>query len=273
MRIGEFARLANASVRAVRFYDQTGLLSASDVDANTGYREYDVQQLTRMREIRALQELGFSLREIRELLSADLPQPELRHRMEKRRWAIRRQIRQDMSRLERIEEHLRGLARRGATCSPITLQTSPEAWVVSLRAKLQSYDEADEMFAELEHKVPGHLLTARRSAFWHRCDSSGGPIDCEVVRFMKKPISAIRGLNVYQLPRATVASILHCGTDDSLGESYKQLTRWMALSEFRLRGPKREIYWVEPPSRSDRESVTEIQFPVTRVSARRHQVA
>src|ERR1043166_6381844 len=121
MRIGGFGRLANASVRAVRFYDQTGLLRASDVDVDTGYREYDIHQLARIRQIRALQELGFSLREIREFVRADLPPAEVRNRMEERRSAIKRQIRQDVSRLERIEEHLRVLTLSGPTSSLISL--------------------------------------------------------------------------------------------------------------------------------------------------------
>jgi DNA-binding transcriptional MerR regulator len=273
MRIGDFARLANVSVRAVRFYDHTGLLRAAGVDAETGYRQYHPQQITRLRQIRAFQELGFSLHEIRELLRADLPAAEARTRIEERKFQIKRQLRADLSRLERIERHLRDWPSCASLHSRITLQEAGEAWVVSLRARLRSYDQAEEMFQELERKIPEHLLTANRTAFWHSCESSGGTIDCEALRYVKRPLSPPLGLKVYQLPATTVASLFHCGGDASISESYGQMNRWLASSNLQLRGAKREVYWVERDFKNREQSVTEIQFPVARVSARRHRAA
>lgn len=273
MRIGDFARLANVSVRAVRFYDQSGLLRASRVDAETGYRDYHPEQIGRLRQIRAFQDLGFSLREIRELLCADLPAAEVRARIAERKFQLKRRLREDLSRLERIDQLLHDWSSCASSHSAITLQEAREAWVVSLRAKLHSYDQAEEMFQELERKVPAHLLTAKRSAFWHSCESSGGSIDCEVLRYIRRPISLARGLKVYQLPATKVASIFHCGRDASIGESYAQMNRWLASNDFQLRGAKREIYWVEPSPQNSAQSVTEIQFPVARLSARRHRAA
>ena len=273
MRIGDFARLANVSVRAVRFYDQTGLLRAVGVDAETGYRQYHPEQIGRLRQIRAFQELGFSLHEIRELLRADLPAAEARTRIEERKFQIKRQLREDLTRLERIERHLRDWPLRADVRSAITLQESDEAWVVSLRAKLRSYDQAEEMFQELERKIPEHLLTANRTALWHSCESSGGAIDCEALRYVKRPLAPPRGLKVYQLPVTTVASLFHCGDDASISQSYGQMNRWLASSNLQLRGAKREIYWAERGAKSSEQSVTEIQFPVARVSASRHRAA
>jgi effector-binding domain-containing protein len=145
---------------------------------------------------------------------------------------------------------------------------------VSLREKLQRYDEAEELFGELERKVPGHLMVAQRSAFWHACELNGGSIDCEVVRFLKQPISPSRGMRVYRLPAATVVSLFHCGSDGTIGDSYKDLNRWLGSSDFRLqRGPKREIYWLEASAKNRMQAVTEIQYPVTRVAAKRGRAA
>ena len=268
MRIGDFARLANVSVRAVRFYDQTGLLTAIDVDVRTGYRQYDIRQLYRIRQIRAFQDLGFSLKEIREILRADLPHGTVRARMHERKSQIERRIRDDVGRLKRIEIYLGGAAIASNAHSSIDLRDTNDSWVLSLRAKLQRYDQAEEMFGELERKVPPRLLTGQRVAFWHSCESTGGPIDCEVVRYVKEPVSAPRGFNSYRLPTIKVASIFHCGDDDSIGESYAALTQWLASNDFQLRGAKREVYWPDSHSKNA-QCITEIQFPVTRVPARR----
>jgi DNA-binding transcriptional MerR regulator len=56
MRIGEVARAAGVSVKAVRYYESLGLLHAGRLP--NGYREYDASQVARVREIRALGELG-----------------------------------------------------------------------------------------------------------------------------------------------------------------------------------------------------------------------
>jgi len=271
MHIGDFARLANVSVRAVRFYDLTGLLPAMGVDPETGYRHYEIRQLARLRQVRALQGLGFSLKEIRELLCADVPDSLLRARMEERKAVIQRQVRDDVSRLERIETYLcHGAAARKTA---IALHQTKEAWVVSLRAKLRRYDEADEMFLELERRVPAHLLTAPRSALWHSCESSGGAIDCEAVLYIKGSVSPARGLKVYQLPSTQVASVFHSAGDDSIGESYQALNRWLTSSDFRLYGAKREVYWPDSYSKNAALCITEIQFPVARLRTSRHKVA
>jgi DNA-binding transcriptional MerR regulator len=273
MRIGDFARLGNVSVRTLRFYDQTGLLAARQVDVNTGYRHYDVQQLTDLRQIRAFQDLGFSLSQIRNVLRRELPASQLRALMEERRSEIKRHVREDLARLARIER-LCAFGQADVFPAPITLQDTNATWIVSLREKLQRYDQAEEMFLELERKVPGHLLTAQRSAFWHACELDGGSIDCEVVRFLKQPVSLSRGMRVYRLPAATVASVFHCGRDETIGDSYKHLNSWLASSDFRLqRGPKREIYWLEPHAKNRMQAVTEIQYPVTRVAAKRGRAA
>ncbi|GAA1260278.1 MerR family transcriptional regulator [Sphaerisporangium rubeum] len=63
MRIGELAALAGTSARAVRYYEQQGLLAARR-SAN-GYREYDEGDLRVVREIRSLMAAGFSLEDVR----------------------------------------------------------------------------------------------------------------------------------------------------------------------------------------------------------------
>ncbi len=57
MRIGELSRQTGASRRAIRYYEQTGLLS-SERQAN-GYREFDETAVETVSTIRTLFELGF----------------------------------------------------------------------------------------------------------------------------------------------------------------------------------------------------------------------
>ena len=68
MRIGQLARQAGVGVETVRFYEREGLLDKPRRRAS-GYRVYTPEFIDRIRLIKEAQQLGFSLREIRELLS------------------------------------------------------------------------------------------------------------------------------------------------------------------------------------------------------------
>ncbi|GLY69285.1 hypothetical protein Atai01_59040 [Amycolatopsis taiwanensis] len=63
MRIGELARRAGTTTRALRFYESQGLLEARR-SAN-GYREYGEEDFRLVNEIQTLQAVGFSLEDTR----------------------------------------------------------------------------------------------------------------------------------------------------------------------------------------------------------------
>lgn len=269
MRIGAFARLGNVSVRALRFYDAIGLLQPLRVDPGSGFRHYNAAQIARLHQICALQDLGFSLARIREMLRRDVPPARLRELMDQRHCELSDQIRDDVARLARIELRLQTLAKNTNESSPVLVREMKETWVVSLRKKIQCYDKAEDLFREVEEKVPQRWLAGERMALWHACKRSGSAIDCEVVRYLKTPVAVPRGLRSYQLPAATIASVFHFGSDDTVSQSYDQLNRWLMQNDFRLQGAKREIYWIE----EGREPLTEIQYPVRRGVANRTAAA
>lgn len=66
--IGQLAARAGVSIDTVRYYERSGLLTPQTRLAS-GYRRYSELQVARLRFIRRAQELGFSLKDIRELLS------------------------------------------------------------------------------------------------------------------------------------------------------------------------------------------------------------
>src|SRR5262245_7656999 len=68
LKIGQLARRAGVGVETVRFYEREGLLEEPARRAS-GYREYTDAALARLRFIRRAKELGFTLREIKELLA------------------------------------------------------------------------------------------------------------------------------------------------------------------------------------------------------------
>ncbi len=68
LTIGRLAKLASVGVETVRFYERKGLLARPEKTTGTGYREYPPEAVSRLKFIRTAKELGFTLKEITELL-------------------------------------------------------------------------------------------------------------------------------------------------------------------------------------------------------------
>ena len=67
---GQFARMANVSIRTIRFYDKQNILKPSYVNPS-GARFYTDSDFARLQQILLLKYLGFSLDDIREMTIND----------------------------------------------------------------------------------------------------------------------------------------------------------------------------------------------------------
>ena len=65
-RIGEFSNLTDTSIRTLRYYDEIDLFKPKEIDLFTGYRYYSKDQIEDFNLIKTLQEVGFSLEEIKD---------------------------------------------------------------------------------------------------------------------------------------------------------------------------------------------------------------
>jgi len=71
MSIGEFARLCRLSAKALRLYDELGLLRPAQVDLASGYRWYASGQLDNARLVASLRQIGMPLAQIQLILDLD----------------------------------------------------------------------------------------------------------------------------------------------------------------------------------------------------------
>lgn len=66
MRIGQLAKAAGVHPQTLRFYEREGLLPKA-LRTHSGYRDYAKGDLERVRFVRACQEIGFTLADIRDV--------------------------------------------------------------------------------------------------------------------------------------------------------------------------------------------------------------
>lgn len=67
MQIGEVAERVGLSLRTVRYYEEVGLVTPVERSSG-GFRIYDEHAVERLKLVRDLKPLGFSLEEIREIV-------------------------------------------------------------------------------------------------------------------------------------------------------------------------------------------------------------
>jgi len=104
LTIGRAAAAAEVNVQTIRYYERRGLLAAPQRTA-AGYRQYAQDAVERLRFIKRAQDLGFSLKEIQELLA-------LRVRHGTACDAVERRTRQKIALVEQKIADLQGIRRK-----------------------------------------------------------------------------------------------------------------------------------------------------------------
>ncbi|MHC4879943.1 MAG: MerR family transcriptional regulator [Planctomycetota bacterium] len=113
LSIGQLAKRAGVGVETVRFYEREGLL-VEPQRRQSGYRQYQSDTVDRLLFIRRAKELGFTLKEIKELLS-------LRVDEEKTCADVRQQAE---AKIADIEDRIRSLQRMKRALVKVTKQCS-----------------------------------------------------------------------------------------------------------------------------------------------------
>jgi DNA-binding transcriptional MerR regulator len=107
LKVGEFSRLAQVTVKALHHYDELGLLKPASIDELTNYRYYTVEQLPRIHRIVALKDLGLSLEQIKLMLDEEMPTEQIRGMLRLKQAEARQQMREVRQQLAMIEFRLR----------------------------------------------------------------------------------------------------------------------------------------------------------------------
>jgi len=113
LSIGQLAKRAEVGVETVRFYERKGLLDEPE-RRPSGYRQYQSDTVDRLLFIRRAKELGFTLKEITELLS-------LRVDKDKTCADVRQQAE---AKIANIEERIQSLQRMKRALMKVTRQCS-----------------------------------------------------------------------------------------------------------------------------------------------------
>ena len=270
--IGKFSLITRLSPKALRLYDDRGLLVPGVKDLCTGYRYYTGAQIPLGVSIKTLCGLGFSLSEIDSLLAAKASRDTatITELFGRRRQEIRSEVR----RLQQIEAIL---ANETASLESIYMSLNeplikdvPAQRIVGKKgtgpysetiSRLMP-DLCGQLFSE-ENQKNGLKVTGPFMTLYHDCEYREKDATMECVApitgriFLSDPEMEVR-----ILPGGKMLSLIHKGSYNKLHEAWSRIGAYAAEKEYVPNGLHREVYLNDPNIVSEEELLTELQIPV-----------
>jgi DNA-binding transcriptional MerR regulator len=273
-KIGDFSKLSQVTVKALRYYDEVGLLRPVYVDDFTGYRYYSLDQLPRLNRILALKDLGFSLEQIGRMLNESLPPEQIRGMLRLKQAELQQRVQGEQARLERIEARLRQIEQEGIMTNyeVILKRVSPQL-VAGVRETIPTWEQVgptlDRNFDAVTNHVETHggTFAGPFLDIWYNKElPSDADLDVEAVAPIQSPVPETDRVKVHTLPGVeTVASTIHHGPFATLGQAHGAVMQWAEANGYKIVGPDREIYLQYKRGGDQNDYITEIQYPVARM--------
>jgi effector-binding domain-containing protein len=268
LKIGDFSKLSQISIKALRLYDQLGLLKPDQLDHFTGYRYYSASQLPRINRILALKDLGFSLDQIAQLLDDAITPTQMRQMLQLKQTELQQLIEVEQARLARVAVRLNQIEQENTMPEyEVVIKQIAPLRVAAVRDRLPNYPAIGKLCNELDEYLVQHQIKPKNyfAAIWHDAVYQESDVDGEAVVAIDAPITGNERIKVYDLPAyPQAACVIHQGSYRTLISAYTALLAWIEQTGARIVGPNREVYLQFGPEQDNESYVTEIQFPIER---------
>lgn len=209
LSIGEFARLGGVSVRMLRHYDELGLLHPARVDEWTGHRRYEVGQFAALNRMVTLNQLGFPLAQIAELLRAGVADAELRGMLRMRRAELERQVHDTRHRVAQIDARLRLIESEYAMSEQSVVVKRVEPMRIAALSGLTRFGlSVEDLFVRACDAADAASLSRTSPVGWFVPEPS---VSDDAVRVHAGFVTAVDapGLEIVDMPAVEVASVIH----------------------------------------------------------------
>ena len=267
LKIGEFSKMMQLTVKTLRHYEQRGLLMPEEVDKWTGYRYYSISQMQRLNAIRDLQRQGFTLEEIKELFDDGAQMPSVDQLTQK----IEETEQQLQLLMERRRQLLRWLDshKQKNTMEKFSIQSLPEIIVASHREVIADYSAlgalcVNKIGPEMQRlgcrcPLPGYCFTIE-----HNPEYAPNTIDieyCEQVEEMGIDSNIIQFKRLAAVPKALCMK--HVGPYERFYESYTEAFKYMEEQGYKIAGHPRTCYIDGAWNQEDPEQwLSIVQIPI-----------
>jgi DNA-binding transcriptional MerR regulator len=277
LKIGDFSKLSLVSIKALRYYDERGLLKPARVDSSTGYRFYSVSQLSRLNRILALKDLGLDLSQIAQLLDQKLTPDQIRGMLRLKQVELRQQLTEGHAQLARIEVWLLAFEQEATMPAyDVVLKKVAPLRVAQARGIAPKMEQPElgitlgRLFGEVMQAInqQGGAIAGPGITLYYDPDYCEQDIDVGACLAFTGDVRESEQVKVIELPAVeTMASVIHHGSFTTMHQAYHSLLAWIEANGYRVNGPNRELNLEFEPGGDESKFVTEIQFPVEKVEA------
>ena len=277
IKIGDFSKLANVTVKTLHHYGKLGLLKPARIDRFSGYRYYTLEQLPQLNRILALKDLGFSLEQIRLMLGDNLSVDELRGMLRLKRAELEQRLEAEQTRLTQVEMRLRQLEALGRLPQPEVVVKSVDAQtVLSARQIARTRDMMMPLQYQLKNKIETYMADhyLKPAGPWFALHEEQEyterslPVEMAVsVRSTNRMDDSSYGdVRLRHLASVeNMACVVHQDVYDDISSAYQALFAWTQANGCKATGPYREVYLRTSESGELDTGFTELQCPVERV--------
>jgi DNA-binding transcriptional MerR regulator len=275
LKIGEFSRLSQVTVKTLHHYDDIGLLVPAHVDTFTNHRFYSADQLISVHRIMALKGLGLSLEQIKLMLDEELDLQEVRGMLRLKQSEIQQRLREEQAQLAQVEFRLRMLEMEAAMPEiEVTIKDIREIHALSLRRSIRR-EHLVQLGLEFEKAQAQHNIRLVGPVGEIRYEEEFSP-EFEDVEFFwpvdsrqteNVTLESMGTLELRIIPALQTAAFMHKGVHtQSPQEALLTLQRWLVANEYRLGGTNRAIYHHGPHEHAEYEDwIIEIQHEIVSV--------
>lgn len=271
-KIGDFSRLSLVSVKALRYYDELGLLKPARVDEFTGYRYYSANQLIRLNRILAMKDMGLSLEQITLLLDKEPSPDQIRGMLRLKQIELRQQLVDGQARLARIEAWLQAFEQEDTMPTyDVVLKKVASLKVAQARGIAPDMMQLGPTLDRLFDQVMGHIVqngatfAGPANTVYYDPEFCDHDIDVGACMPFEGSLSDSEQVKVSELPAVeTIASTIHHGSFSTLNQAYNAILAWIEANDYTINGPTRELNLEYERGGDQSKFVTEVQFPVTK---------
>ena len=262
--IGRFSEMTRLSVKALRLYDENGLLPPAHVDPSSGYRYYDLGQANRAEAVRILRSVDMPLDEIRALLETD--DPELVH---KQLVVHRERLAEQLAAQERTLAYLEALIQRKEGIMPYDVQITEPA------PQLVAATKVHTSLSRIGGDIGAGFGALMMALVNEGVAPSGAPLivyhdvideetDGDLEICVPVGVAVCGDGDVYsrELEGGTMATTVHHGPYQQIAAAYHTLTGWISEHGHDAAGPPRETYLNDPQTVPPEDLLTRVEFPI-----------
>lgn len=268
-RIGLFAKMNRVTIKALRYYDEAGLVKPEFTDRFTNYRYYTTNQIEQLHKVIALKNAGFSIKEIQTIIQNNPTPKELADLLEQKLDSLEEDLKEQQARLNHTKAYLTLLRKEPETMNQdVIIKALPEVTVASKRVIVQSYDDFFQVVPAMGEvmKKQGARCAIPEYCFsiFHDGTYKESDIDveiCEAVIEASQDSDGVAYKEIAAVPQA--ACLLHKGPYSTIGNTYAKAMRWIQDNGYEMSDNPRESYLDGIWNKEDpAEWLTEIQVPV-----------